>query len=229
MTQSFVWKYADFYELFRLVVRPYDPLYPYRLEFREGNHSQGSWPLRLKHPIHLAQWPVTKDLPVPSVDISVDVYAVVRYEQGEVQHTRSSVYVTYFKRCAHQGIARVLENLRFDFHPETGEADHPLLHAHVFSDKKPTSCPVQLTKTFKIDWDSLGKRLNAFRLPIPNMTLPSVLCCLVACHLGADTLRVLLDKTKKERESFPPLAISTEQLELFSRNSFAGTQWFERP
>jgi len=170
-----------------------------------------------------------RDSPDPSVDVSVDVDVVVRYMQGEMQHTRSSVYVTYFRRDSHERIAKVLENLRFDFHPETGEADHPLLHAHVFSDGKPNSYPDPLIKNFTIDWDSLGKKLNGFRLPIPNMTLPSVLCCLVACHLGTDMLKALLDKTKKQRESFPSLAISPEQLELFSRNSFAGSQWFERP
>jgi len=210
-------------------VKPYTPLYPNNLEFCELKPKKGFWQLCLKEPIHLAGWPVRKDFPDPSVDISVDVDAVVRYEQGKMQHTKSSVYVTYFKRSAHEGIAKVLENLRFDFHPEIGEADHPLLHAHVFSDKKPPSYPGQLMKNFTIDWHSLGERLNAFRLPTPNMTLPSVLCCLVASHLGADMLKALLDKTKNQRESFPSLAISSEQLELFSRNPFAGSQWFERP
>jgi len=228
MTSSLAKKYSVFYELFRLVVKPYTPLYPYNLEFREVKPKRGFRSLRLKEPIHL-EWPVNKAFPDPRVDISVDVDAVVRYEKGEMQHTKSSVYVTYFKRSPHYKTAKVLENLRFDFHPETGEADHPLLHAHVFSDKKPTSCPSQLIKQFTIDWNPIKERLGFFRLPTPNMTLPSVLCCLVACHLGTEKLRALLDKTKEQRESFPSLAISPQQFELFSRNSCAGSQWFERP
>jgi hypothetical protein len=228
MTRAHAQKYSEFYELFKLVVKPYTP-HPYNLEFCERKIRREFWELCLKEPIHLAEWPVRKDFPDPSVDVSVDLAAVLRYTQGEIRHTRSTVYVTYFKRYAHEQIAKALENLRFDFHPETGEVDHPLLHAHVFSDKKPISYPAQLTKNFTIDWDSLGKRLNAFRLPIPNMTLPSVLCCLVACHLGSDKLKALLDRTKKQRESFPPLDISADQFKLFSGNSFAGSQWFERP
>jgi hypothetical protein len=60
------------------------------------------------------------------------------------------------------------------------------------------------------------------------MTLPSVLCCLVACHLGADKTKDLLRETTKVRELFPGLSIKKEQLKLLSDNSFAGSQWFER-
>jgi hypothetical protein len=228
MTKYFVHKYVEFYELFRLVVKPHDP-HPYNLEFSQNNPPRrGFHHLQLKEPIHLAKWPIKSDSPSPSVDVSVDVDVIVRYEQGEIQHAKSAVYVTYFRRDSRTCTATAFENLRFDFHPETGEADHPILHAHVFSDGKPNSFPIQL-KNFAINWDSLHGRLNSLRLPIPNMTLPSVLCCLVACHLGADTLRALLDKTEKQRKSFPSLAISQEQLGLFLHNSFAGSQWFERP
>jgi hypothetical protein len=229
MTRLLAQKYNDFYDVFRVVVKPHIP-HPFILEFFDVTNlpRRGLRHLLLKEPIHLSKWPAKRDLPDPGVDVSVDVDVFLRYERNEIKHTRSFIYVTYFRRDPHAGIAKVVENLRFDFHPETGGTDHPLLHAHVFSDKKPNSCPGLLTKNFTIEWDSLGKKLNTFRLPIPNMNLPSVLCCLVACHLGADTLKLLLDKTKRQRESFPCLDISTEQLELFSRNAFAGSQWFER-
>jgi len=78
------------------------------------------------------------------------------------------------------------------------------------------------------DWDSLTARFNSFRIPVPNMTLPSVLCCLVACHLGAEKTNDLLTQTKDVRNSLPGLSIEKKQNELLLDNSFAGSQWFER-
>lgn len=81
---------------------------------------------------------------------------------------------------------------------------------------------------FEVNWDKLNDRLNSFRLPIPNMNLPSVLCCLVACHLGADKIRDLMNNTEDERRDFPGLAIDEDQRNLLYANPFAGSQWFER-
>jgi len=224
--QSFTRSYKDFYEIFALVVRSYG-IYPFKLQFADDRLGRKSWELRLTEPIYLPKWPIESGVPHPSVDISV--HAAFRYTEGELLHTRSSVSLTYFKRDTHKKIAEPFENLRFDYHPDEDDIAHPILHAHIFAHNRPDSEPKLLKRSCLIDWQSLGKRLKSFRVPIPNMTLPSVLCCLVACHLGANHLKDLLDKTENTRELFPHLAISEEQKALFSHNSFAGSQWFERP
>ncbi len=225
--KSIIQAYREFYESFGLIARAYG-FYPYKLEFADETLGNGYRRARLKKPIFLSEWPVSKSTDqYQHVDILVD--ANFQYLQNDFLHTRSSVYLAYFKRDKQKSVIEAFENLRFDFHPEVGDIDHPLLHAHVFSKGKPDLEPAPLPKNYTIDWSFLDKRvLNALRLPIPNMTLPSVLCSLVACHLGVLKLRDLLARTAEIRKAFPSLAISKEQGQLFFHNSMAGSQWFER-
>ena len=225
----FTSEYKAFYDCFRLIAHT-NELHPYILEFThiKLNDRDRTQKLSLTQPIYLSQWPIKAGVPQQSVDVMVD--ANFQFRQGDMVHTRSSVYLTYFWRNKKKNIAEPFENLRFDFHPEVDDTAHPLLHAHIFSSQRPDSEPKPLEKiNYTINWEALKKPLTALRIPIPNMTLPSVLCCLVACHLGPDKLRELLKKSKDRRKSFPDLAISEEQRDLFSQNSFAGSQWFERP
>jgi len=138
--------------------------------------------------------------------------------------------MTYFRREIKQKIFIPFENLCFHFDSESDSDDeaHPLIHAHIFSNKKPqVEIPSHVPYKNKVDWEKLKGRLNSFRLPVPNMNFPSVLCCLVASHLGAEKTRKLLDKTKDIRKNFPGLTLNQNQRELLSGNSFAGSQWFE--
>lgn len=226
--RSFLQSYCDFYRQFSIVVKDIGSS-PRDLEFSDTQQSKNSWKIELTQPIHLSRWPVKGVAPYSSVDISVDAVFQCGKRNSAFVHTRSSVYLTYFDRDRSRKTAEPLENVRFDYHPGNDDAAHPLLHAHIFANGKPKSVPKSLEKTCTINWASLQSRLNFFRVPVPNMTLPSVLCCLVACHFGVDRVEQLLVLTKKARDSFPELALVDKQKELFSINSFAGSQWFERP
>lgn len=226
--KSFLQRYSDFYRHFTFVIRD-SGCSPKDLEFDETPQGKNSWKIKLREPIHLSKWPIKGDAPYSRVDISVDTVFQCRRTNSDFVHTRSSVHLTYFNRDKGGKTAEALENVHFDYHPEIDDAAHPLLHAHIFTNEKPESIPMPLQKTCTIDWSSLQSRLNFFRVPVPNMTLPSVLCCLVACHFGADKVKQLIEQTKKTRDSFPGLDIKDEQKVLFSNNSFAGSQWFERP
>lgn len=225
---SFLQSYSDFYRHFYFVVKD-KGCSPQDLEFSDTPQGKNSWKIELTQPIHLSKWPIKGDAPYSSVDISVDAVFQCGKRNSAFVHTRSSVYLTYFDRDRSGKTAAPLENVRFDYHPKKGDDDHPLLHAHIFANGKPKSVPKSLEKTCSIDWSSLQSRLNFFRVPVPNMTLPSVLCCLVACHFGVDRVKQLLVQTKNARDSFPELALVDKQKELFFINSFAGSQWFERP
>lgn len=228
--KSVIETYRDFYGSFCLIVKDIG-LHPYKLEFTSVKSEDGASKVRLKEPVFLSQWPISKVKGhYQHVDILVDVHFV--YMRDNLLHTRSSVCLTYFKRDKQKNMVEAFENLRFDFHPETGDIDHPLLHAHVFASGKPEleADPAPL-RDYTIDWKFLETRLllNALRIPIPNMTFPSVLCCLVACHLGPAKLKDLLNKTREARQVFPHLDIPKAQSDLLFDNSFAGSQWFERP
>ena len=223
-------KYIGFYNKFRLVVNQYG-CYPNNLEF-DINNEDGSdlKKVSLKNPIFLQKWPIKKAMPVKNVDILIHADFQYRPQNKRlIEHSRSSVYVTYLLHEKHEKTAIPLENIRFDYNPRPtadGES-HPLIHAHVFSNKRPQIQMPPPVK-FEVNWDKLNDRLNSFRLPIPNMNLPSVLCCLVACHLGADKIRDLMNNTEDERRDFPGLAIDEDQRNLLYANPFAGSQWFER-
>lgn len=225
---SLLQSYSDFYRHFYIVVRD-KGCSPQTLEFCETPHGKQSCKIELKEPIHLSKWPIKGDGPYSSIDISVDAVFQCGIRNSVLVHTKSSVYLTYFDRDRGGKTATPLENVRFDYHPDKDDAAHPLLHAHIFANGKPNSVPQPLEKTCTIKWASLEERLNFFRVPVPNMTLPSVLCCLVACHFSVGTVKQLLELTKKARDSFPELDLVDKQKVLFSNNSFAGSQWFERP
>lgn len=226
-SKSVLQSYKEFYRGFCLITRG-NGVHPYNLEFTSAQSHDGISKVRLKEPIFLSQWPLIKVKgSYQHVDILIDVH--LEYTNYKFLHTRSSVCLTYFIRDRHNNIVKAFENIRFDFHQ--ADIDHPLLHAHIFASGKPEfALEPEPLKSFAIDWGFLDKRLlNTLRIPIPNMTLPSVLCCLVACHLGIAKLKDLLDKTRQTREAFPHLDISVSQRELLFNNSFAGSQWFERP
>ena len=94
----------------------------------------------LKNPIFLQKWPIKKAIPAKNVDILVHAdFQYIPQNKMLTQHNRSSVYVTYFLREKHEQTAIPLENIRFDYNPKStvdGES-HPLIHAHVFSNKIP--------------------------------------------------------------------------------------------
>ncbi len=222
--RSFLQSYRDFYTHFFIVVKD-KGCSPQGLEFTTTQQGKNSWLIELEEPIHLSRWPI---MPYTSVDISVHAAFHCGQRQGVFVHTKSSVYLTYFRRHERRKTAEPMENVRFDYHPDVDDAAHPLLHAHIFANEPPNSIPQPLEKNCTIDWEPLEQRLNSFRVPVPNMTLPSVLCCLVASHLGANEIKKLLELTKKIRGSFSDLAIIDTQKDLFYTNSLAGAQWFER-
>ena len=218
--------YRDFYRKFALVVHGNGIIRPLNLEFKKtSNPVNGKIALQLQEPIFLSNWPITKKVPHPTVDISV--HAAFWYKTNDLLHTRSSVYLTYYKRDTVKMVAEPFANLRFDYHPDTDDGAHPLLHAHVFSNDIPELMPL-FPKGYKIEWDTIKRYMGSLRVPVPNMTLPSVLLCLVACHLGAGKAKELLSKTEDQRQEFPHLDLSQGQLELLGKHSFAGSQWFER-
>lgn len=221
--------YKDFYNKFRKIALP-NVCHPYNLVLdivnREGSDLKEA---SLKEPIFLKDWPVKKNLPAKRVDILIHAEFRFRPESMGMLHNRSTIFVTYFDRNKKGEKATPFENMRFDFDPES-EADdeiHPLIHAHVFSNKIPKFELPPYVK-YEVEWRKINKRFISFRLPIPNMNFPSVLCCLVACHLGADKIKELLSQTEDLRGKLPGLAIEEKQQRLLFENSLSGSQWFLR-
>jgi len=198
---------------------------PKVLQFKSIDLGNGVIEFQLLEPIFLSNWPVYKGVPNQSVDISV--HATFYYKKKDLLHTRSNVYLTYFLLNRQEMIAEPFANLRFDYHPDADDDAHPLLHAHIFSNDTPPVLPPSL-KDYNIKWDTIRTHFGGLRVPIPNMTLPSVLLCLVACHLGADKARDLLNKSRDNRKQFPHLNLSHGQIKLLTDHSIAGCQWFER-
>ena len=220
--------YRNFYSSFLSIAHP-NACHPPRLFFN-STKDDGSKikTLSLTTPIYLHNWPVKKSRPAPFVDILIHADFDYEPKNFKSRHNRSSVCLTYIKRTLDGDTAIPIENLRFDYHPgAANDASHPFIHAHIFAKDKPNfEMPKEIK--YRVNWDNLGARFDSFRLPTPNMTLPSVLCCLVACHLGEEKINALLKKTNRCRNELPGLTIEEKQHELLFDNSLAGSQWFLR-
>jgi len=227
-TVEYLTIYKNFYSIFQKVVHQ-NGCHPPLLDFESYKRKDtGLKNVALREPIFLPNWPVVKELPASSVDILINVAFNYYPSERTPLHKSSKVYVTYLVREDHGKTARVIENIRFEYQPgPENDESHPLIHAHIFSSGKPHIDKSSLAR-YETNWEDIKPRLNSFRLPIPNMTLPSILCSLVACHLGVDKMKDLLSMSKDIRRDFPGLAIEEEQLKILFSNSFAGSQWFLR-
>jgi transposase len=71
--------------------------------------------------------------------------------------------------------------------------------------------------------------MRAIRLPVPSMTLPAVLCFLVACHLGPTEMTYLLKDASEVLSNMPGFDLSQERQDALSYNCLAGDNWYRRP
>ena len=214
--------YQDFYAKFARVAAR-SGVHPRRLEITTQRSGVGRDAV-LKTPIYLARWSAEAGNPSDRVDIMLT--AEFGWDDTSGQQVHSCVTVTYLREDLTNRRYLPLENLRFDYHPTTDDASHPLFHAHAFSSQRPDTEPLDLK--FPIEWNQVSDRMRGIRLPVPGMTLPAVLCFLVACHLGPREMSYLLRDAGALFSSMPGLSVLDAQQEILARNSFAGYNWYMR-
>ncbi len=129
----------------------------------------------------LERWPARPGSQKEYVDIIVRAREVLSGDASEL--VRSTVDVSYFSHG--RSVDAHLHTLRFDFAPSS--ARHPVFHAQL--DPAPLILPPDVASDIncRLQFDTAPARCcKEARIPTCEMTLGSVLVCVVADHVDAD-------------------------------------------
>lgn len=139
--------------------------------------------------------------------------------------TKSSVYLNYF--VVSDSAADLVQSLHYDF-VDGGQADHPFFHLQLTDELIPEG---ELRSTgFDLEV-RVPKQPNecwvTTRIPTPDMTLASVLYCVVADHLGAGSFKQFAENVHSIQDRLPPPSFDALKKSLARTSThFKSSHWF---
>lgn len=173
--------YEEFLEAFRTAVESANlnlsfPSRPLRSSFVEaGSNDRAAF----MWSFYLRAWPC-KRLP-KNKRLDVVVKAMETFIRPSWELSKSTVYVNYFV-VADSG-AKLVQSLHYDF-VDGGQDDHPFFHVQLTDELIPTDDLRNAGFDLSVA-ASANECWVTTRIPTPDMTLASVIYCLMADHLGA--------------------------------------------
>lgn len=200
--------YNEFWSKFVLVVRDYS-CYPSRLDFNnptpEGNNE---YKITLKEPICLMSWPCHRSK-------TAKVHIIINFEElykqeSTIEILQSYTHVYYcWEEIRNDKKELKVESVSFEFHPRTGGSDgDPILHSHIHHSVPEMEIPDILKKKLRnkpglepIFCSDTPTFLGGSRIPTIQMSLPGVLCFLVADHLRGGIVKDVICRTDKPLEN----------------------------
>jgi hypothetical protein len=176
-----------------------------------------------KECIYLKDWPSRRLGKGKRLDIVIK--ALETLERPGWSLTKSTVYVNYFVVIGSE--AELVQSLHYDF-VQNGQVDHPLFHVQL-SDELISEEDLR-----SVGFDLVIKAATqpnhcwvTTRIPTPDMTLASVLYCLVADHFGLGIFTQFASKVAKVQTRLP--SPNFEALKNSLQNSmehFKSSHWF---
>jgi hypothetical protein len=124
--------------------------------------------------------------------------------------------------------ARLAQSLHFDF-VEGGQTDHPMFHVQLTAEQIPTD---ELRMTgFDLEVELPGQANECWvttRIPTPDMTLASVLYCMVADHLGTHFFKDFAERVNSLQERLPRPSFDALLKKSFQKSPthLKGSHWF---
>lgn len=179
--------------------------------------------VEFKRCLYLKDWPCRK-LPV-SKRLDVAVMALEEITRDSWLLKRSTVYLNYF--VVSNATALLVQSLHYDF-VEGGQPHHPFFHVQLThepipeADLRSTGFDLQL----KLQEPSSECWVTT-RIPTSDMTLVSVLYCLVADHLGAGFFGQFAERVHSIQERLPPptFDVLKDSIQKSSAH-FKSSHWF---
>ena len=194
-----IYKYKDFWTKFLKIVN-HEHCEPAVLNFNKSK-KENIYEIRLTKPICLVAWPSGRGKS-DKVHIMVDFKEFYKQTGTEIEIIQSNTNVYYM--LERTGTGRVIvEAVRYDFQPDKEAADDPLVHMHIEETPPDESrlygkMEMKLRKgtSGRIDFKTLKPDfLRHSRIPTIQMSLPGVLCSLVADHIGSGLVRQVISKS----------------------------------
>jgi hypothetical protein len=170
---------------------------------------------------YLKGWPCRR-LP-RSKRLDIVVKAMETFNKPSWSLIKSTVYVNYFVVSGDE--VKLVQSLHYDF-VEGGQNNHPLFHVHLTDelipndDLRSTGCELCVPASDNECW-------VATRIPTPDMTLASVIYCLVADHLGTVHFSRFAETVEAIQNQIP--APSYELIKVSLKQStfhFKSSHWF---
>jgi len=173
--------------------------------------------------LYLKNWPCRKLSSQKRLDVVVKVMETLARSDWSL--TKSTVYVNYFVVTG--GEAELVQSLHYDFVHE-GQPDHPYFHVQLSGEMIPEEDlrSVGFVENFKANQLPNHCWVTS-RIPTPDMTMASVLYCLVASHCGEGVFREFAKEILSVQERLP-----TPQFEAMKRSlrksmtHFKSSHWF---
>jgi hypothetical protein len=134
-----------------------------------------------KESLYLKDWPCRRLAGSKRLDVAI--MALETFARPSWSLTKSTVYLNYF--VVSDSKAELVQALHYDF-VQDGQVGHPFFHVQLSDELIPVD---DLRNAgFDLELDASAPSNHCWvttRIPTPDMTLASVLYCLVADHLGA--------------------------------------------
>ena len=177
----------------------------------------------LKSRFYLKGWPCRQLGRSKRLDVVVK--ALETFSRPLWSLTKSTVYVNYF--VVSDSGARLVQALHYDF-VMGGQTDHPFFHVQLSNepistdDLRSTGCELELPKQ-----DSVNECWVTTKIPTPDMTLASVIYCLVADHLGANSFARFAETVDSIQKRLPPPSFDSIRKSIEeSSMHFKSSHWF---
>jgi len=188
--------------------------------FTESGNSQT---VEFKRCLYLKDWPCRK-LPA-SKRLDVAVMALEEITKVSWRLKRSTVYLNYF--VVSNATAVLVQSLHYDF-LEGGQPHHPFFHVELThdaiseNDLRSTGFDLQL----KLQEPPSNCWVTT-RIPTSDMTLASVLYCLVADHLDPRFFDQFAERVHSMLEGLPPPSFDPLRNSIQNSSAhFKSSHWF---
>lgn len=214
--------YSDLVEAFRLVAENCNaevvfPRPPVEACFHPAHDEcEFRWSVWLK------SWP-HRHLPGSArLDIALRVLERLRRTSaGSWEVAKSTVYATYLRVENDRG--RVIQTVHYDFLAD-GQECHPMFHAQLTGECADMADMEAWIPVDGPEADRLSKVV--MRIPTSDMSLASVLYCLVADHLGGSSFREFQGKAHNIQERLPQLGYGALREGIIRSQHFKSSHWF---
>lgn len=217
--------YEDFLESFRIVVEdsnltPPPQVRPIGSSFLAGRDNREAvfgWSTYLKG------WPHRHLQRGKRLDVVVK--AIETFSLPSWQMMKSTVYVNYIVVVGNT--AKLVQALHYDF-VDQGQVQHPFFHVQLTDEPIPEAdlraCGLEVDLTNSPESNECWVTT---RIPTPDMTLASVLYCLVADHLGTPRFSEFSRAVQSIESRIPPPAFESirQSLQRFPTH-FKSSHWF---
>jgi hypothetical protein len=215
--------YEDFLEAFRIAVEDAGLVVKFPDKPVRACFSQAGEKYVFDRCLYLQGWPSRRLSKDKRLDIVIRVLET--FTQPRWLLTKSTVYLNYLVISNSKAV--LAQSLHYDF-VDGGQTNHPFFHVQLDTEPIPE---VELRSTgFDLELnlpDQLNECWVTTRIPTPDMTIASVLYCLVADHLGADIFKQFAENVHSVQDRLPLLSFDPIKNGLQrSDGHFKSSHWF---